>query len=95
MNKIKIISATDVRNNWFEVLNWINVNRKEIWVKKHNRIIVKILPGEEPKIDNIEEIITKTKGSLANKKTYFPYQEDKNAITREKAYMKKTRLWKT
>lgn len=93
MNNAKIISATDVRNNWFEVLNWINVNKKSVWVKKHNRIIVKILPCDEPKINNLEDIINRTRGILANKKTYFPYENPK-IIKREKKANNPETLWK-
>lgn len=95
MNNLKIITATEARNKWFEVLNWVNTQRKEIWVRKNNKIVVRILPGDEPMIDNVEEVITRTRGMLAKKKTYFPYQDDKKVIAREKAYMKKVRLWKT
>ena len=56
MNNLKIITATEARNKWFEVLNWVNTQRKEIWVRKNNKIVVRILPGNEPMIDNVEEV---------------------------------------
>ncbi|GIW64326.1 MAG: hypothetical protein KatS3mg092_0259 [Patescibacteria group bacterium] len=93
MSDIKIVTATEARKNWFALLNWVNTYNGEVFIKKNKRIIVKLIPGEKPVLDNLENIIKKTKGRLKNKKTYFPY-EDKKIISREKKYLKNIRLWK-
>lgn len=93
MNNLKILSATEVRNNWFEVLNWINYEKKEVWVKKNNKIIAKITPSYQPKLDDLETVINNTYGMLKGKIAYFPY-EDKRIITAEKKYNRPAKLWK-
>ncbi len=94
MNNLKTISATEARNNWFELLRWVNQERKEVWIKKNKKILVKILPGDPPTIDNLEDIIRRTRGMFKGKKTYFPYQDDKKVIARERKYLNDVRLWK-
>ena len=94
MKNLRIISATDARNNWFEILNWLNIERKEIWIKKRNRIIAKLYPGEIPVIDNVEDVIKRTFGFLKGKKGEFPYQENKKVIKREREHLRKVRSWK-
>lgn len=93
MKNVKIVSATEARNNWFEILNWVNLEKGEVLVKKNERIFVRILPGEKPVIDDLDEILEKTYGRLANKKSYFPY-EDRKIIKREKNANNPSRLWK-
>ena len=94
MKNLRIISATEARNNWFEILNWVNQERKEVWIKKNKKIAVKLSPGDPPNIDNIEDVIKRTRGMFKGKKTYFPYQDDKKVIERERKYLTNVRLWK-
>lgn len=94
MRNLKIFSATEARNNWFEILNWVNTERKEVWIKKRNTIIARIYPGETPIIGNVDEIIKQACGFLKGKKGIFPYQENKKVIKRERKYLKKIRSWK-
>lgn len=94
MRNLKIISATEARNNWFEILNWVNTERKEVWIKKNKKVIAKILPGERANIENVEEIIEKTFGYLRDKEGTFPYQNDKKAIIREKKANDPNKLWR-
>jgi len=83
MANIKVISATEARNKWFELLSWVNTYNGEVMIKKRNRIVAKISPGEKPVIDDVDEILDKIYGRLAGKKVYFPY-EDKKVIKKEK-----------
>ncbi|MFN4212952.1 MAG: hypothetical protein ACK4FL_03270 [Microgenomates group bacterium] len=94
MANIKIISATQARNNWFEILNWVNIERKEVWIRKNDKVVAKILPGDKVSIENMDEVIKKTFGYLKGKKGVFPYQEDKKVIIREKKANDPNRLWK-
>lgn len=94
MGNLKIISATEARNNWFEILNWVNTERKEVWIKKNKKVVAKILPGERVNIENIEEIIKKTFGYLRGKKGTFPYQDNKKVIIREKRVNDPNKLWR-
>lgn len=94
MGNFKIISATEARNNWFEILNWVNTERKEVWIKKNKKVVAKILPGERVNIENIEEIIKKTFGYLRGKKGTFPYQDNKKVIIREKRVNDPNKLWR-
>lgn len=94
MRNLKIISATEARNNWFEILNWVNTERKEVWIKKNKKVVVKILPGERANIENVEEVIKKTFGYLKDKKGSFPYQDNKKVIIREREANNPNKLWK-
>lgn len=94
MGNLKIISATEARNNWFEILNWVNSERKEVWIKKNKKVVAKILPGERANIEDVQEIIKKTFGYLKNKKGTFPYQDDKKVISREKKTNDPNKLWR-
>ncbi len=93
MGNLKIISATEVRNNWFEILNWVNYEKGEVLVKKNKRIYVRILPGETPKLESLDEILEKIYGRLVKKKAYFPY-EDKKILEKERKANKPPKLWK-
>ncbi|MCM8788127.1 MAG: hypothetical protein NC935_08820 [Candidatus Omnitrophica bacterium] len=93
MANIKIISATQARNNWFEILNWVNYEKGEVLVKKNKRFYVRIIPGETPKLESLDEVLNKIYGRLANKKSYFPY-EDKKIIKKEKKANTPPKLWK-
>ena len=94
MDNLKIITATEARNNWFEVLHWINSEKKEVWIRRNKTIIAKISPGDTPMIGDIEEVIRRTKGMLAGKKTYFPYENPKIQAKERKANNPNT-IWKT
>jgi len=52
-------------------------------IKKRNRIVAKIFPGEKPVIEDVDEVLEKMKGRLKGENVYFPY-EDKKIIAREK-----------
>lgn len=95
MGNLKIISATEARNNWFEILDWVNSERKEILIKKNKKVVAKILPGDRANIENPEEIIKRTFGYLKDKRGAFPYQEDKKVIVREKKQTTSTNYGKT
>lgn len=93
MGNVKIVSATEARNNWFEILNWVNYEKGEVLVKKNKRIFVRILPGERPKLESLDEVLKKTYGRLTGKKPYFPY-EDKKILEKEKKANNPPKLWK-
>jgi len=93
VKNIKIISATTARNKWFELINWINTEKKEVWIKRRNKIVLKIYPSYSSSFEDTAAILEKTRGILKNKKTFFPYQDDKKVIEREKKYLKKIRKW--
>ncbi len=93
MRNIKIISATTARNKWFELINWVNIEKKEVWVKRRNKIVLKIYPGYVPSFEDKEAIIEKTRGILKKRANLFPYQEDKRVIRQEKNYLKTIRKW--
>ena len=83
MANIKVISATEARNKWFELLSWVNTYNGEVMIKRRNRIVAKISAGEKPVIEDVNEILDKIYGRLSGKKAYFPY-EDKKVIKKEK-----------
>lgn len=92
MRNLKIISATEARNNWFEILNWVNFVKGEILIKKNKRIFARILPGKIPEINSVDEILNKIYGRATKKKAYFPY-EDKRIIKKEKKANNPNLLW--
>ncbi len=87
MGNIKIVWATQARNNWFEILNWVNTERKEVWVKKNKKLVAKILPGDKVIIENIDKVIKKSFGYLKGKKESSLIREGKKVIIREKKPM--------
>lgn len=48
------ISATDARNNWFEVLNYVHFSNKDVYVTKNNKTLVKISPVRDEKEDRVK-----------------------------------------
>ena len=95
MKNITIISATTARNRWFELINWINAEKREVWIKRRNKIVLKIYPGYTPSFEDQEVIIKKTRGMLRKKANLFPYQENKRVIRQEKDYLRRVKEWPT
>ena len=93
-SSIKIIPATELRNNLFEIINWINAERKEVWITKNSETVAKLIPAKRYTIEDIDEIIKRTRGMLKGKKVIFPYQDNKKVIARERKYLKDVREWK-
>ncbi|KKS74288.1 hypothetical protein A2968_05815 [Candidatus Gottesmanbacteria bacterium RIFCSPLOWO2_01_FULL_42_22] len=83
MKNVRIVNATDLRNNLFEILNWINFEKKEAVITKNNMPIARIIPEKNYSIATIDEVIKRTYGMFRNDKVYFPY-EDPKIITKEK-----------
>lgn len=93
MNSLKTISATEARNNWFEILNWINAKDVTITITKNNLPIAKIVGVKTFRLKKTTEIARNLRGFLKGKKVYFPY-EDHRIIARERKYLNDARLWK-
>lgn len=90
----KTLTATEVRNKWFEVLTWVNAERKNIIITKNKLPIAKISPARRVRLKgDVEELIKRTYGMLKDKKGYFPY-EDPKVIAREKKHMRSLKKWK-
>ena len=84
MKNVKIVAATDLRNNLFEILNWINFEKKEAIITKNNMPIARLIPEKNYNIYDLKEIIRKTYGMFKNKKVYFPYVDAKIIETEKK-----------
>ena len=93
MKNIKIIQATDLRNNLFEILNWINSEKKEVIITKNESPIARLTPEKNYQIYDVEEVIKRTRGMFKGKKVYFPY-EDPKIIAKEKKANNPDKLWK-
>lgn len=93
MKNVRIVPATDLRNNLFEILNWINFEKKEAIITKNNMPIARLIPEKKYKIDNIDEVIKRTYGMFKNTKVHFPY-EDPEIIINEKKFNNPDQLWK-
>lgn len=93
MNNIRTISATEARNNWFEILNWINVKDEAITITKNNLPIAKIVGVKTFRLKKTAEVAKSLRGFLKGKKVYFPY-EDPKIVAKERKYMDDVRLWK-
>ena len=93
MKNVRIVPATDLRNNLFEILNWINFEKKEAIITKNNMPIARLIPEKKYRIDNIDEVIKRTYGMFKGKKNYFPY-EDPEVIEKEVKFNNPDKLWK-
>ncbi len=87
----RIISATEARNKWFEILNIVYFGGEEVIIEKNNTPIVKLIPMVKPGLDSAEEIIEKTFGFLKTTDNYW-FSEDKKVRTKEIKYS--DRIWK-
>jgi len=93
MNNVKTVSATEARNNWFEILNWINAKGVTVTITKNNSPIAKIVGVKTFRLKKMAEIARNLRGFLKGKKAYFPY-EDPKIISKERKYLNDVRLWK-
>ncbi len=95
MNSKNIKTATEARNNWFEILNRVYFSGEPVFIKKNNKIIVKIIPAIEVKADTRKKKKTwrDLKGFLKDEDAYFPY-EDPEIIELEKKRNNPEELWK-
>lgn len=91
--KIKTITATEARNNWFEILNWVNANNEEVAITKNNLPVAKIVGIKRYKFRKTYEVALSLRGFLKKNKVYFP-SEDKVIKLKEKKYMDRVKLWK-
>lgn len=87
----RIITATEARNRWFEILNLVYFRGEDIVIEKNDVPIVKIVAFKKPEIEDVNLVIKKTFGFLKNITTYFP-SLDKKIRAREIGFM--DRLWK-
>lgn len=65
-----IITATEVRNNFFNLINMIVETREPIFVKKNNEVVIKLEPvGEELNSDweETKKILDETRGMWAHR----------------------------
>lgn len=90
--KTKSISATEARNNWFEILNWVNANKGEISITKNSLPVAKIVGIKRYNFKKTYEVALSLRGFLKKTKVYFP-SEDKKVKLKEKNYMDKVRQW--
>lgn len=93
MKNVITLPATELRNNLFEILNWINFEKKEAIITKNNLPIARLIPEKNYKVYDINEVIKRTYGMFKEKKVYFPY-EDPKIIAREKKANSPDKLWK-
>lgn len=91
MKDLKIISATEARNRWFELLNLVYFKGTSILVEKNKVPMIKLIPAGKVNLRRTDELLEETFGFLKSRKTYWP-SEDKKVIKREKRYL--DRLWK-
>lgn len=87
-----LITATEARNKWFEILNLVYFRGEEIVIEKNKIPIVKLTAVGKPNVISASEVIKKTAGFLKNMKTYWP-SEDKRVGKREIKYMDKLKSW--
>lgn len=92
MKNVRIVKATDLRNNLFEILNWINFEKKEAIITKNDLPIARLIPEKTYAIDDLDEIIRRTYGMFKDVKTYFPY-EDPKIIEKEKKLNNPKKIW--
>ena len=91
MLKTKIISATEARNKWFEILNHVYFNGESIIIEKNKLPMIKLSRVMKPSLTSAEEVIKKTFGFLKTaKKTAWPV-EPKEVRKKNNAYLKK--IW--
>lgn len=65
-----IITATEVRNNFFNLINMVVETREPIFVKKNNEVVIKLEPvGEELNSDweETKRILDETRGMWAHR----------------------------
>ena len=93
MTHVRIVQATDLRNNLFEILNWINFEKKEAIITKNNLPIARLIPEKNYSIYGLEEVIKRTYGMFKEIKVYFPYKDPK-IIEKEKKFNVSDKLWK-
>lgn len=65
-----IITATEVRNNFFNLINMVVETREPIFVKKNNEVVVKLEPvGEElnSEWEETKRILDETRGMWAHR----------------------------
>ncbi|HRN70169.1 MAG TPA: hypothetical protein PLS49_03195 [Candidatus Woesebacteria bacterium] len=96
MNAKNIKTATEARNNWFEIINRVYFSGEPIYIKKNNKIIVK-LSAMKKTLSTTKKIKKRTwqelKGFLKNEDTYFPF-EDPKVIEIQKKLNNTEELWK-
>jgi prevent-host-death family protein len=93
MDNLKIVSATEARNNWFEILNWVNTKDEAVTITKNSLPIAKIIGVKTYRLKKTVEIARNLRGFLKDKRVYFPYKDPK-VIARERKYLNDVRLWK-
>lgn len=65
-----IITATDVRNDFFNLINLVAKTKEPIYIKKDNEVMVKLGPvGNEldQEWENTKKILDETRGIWANR----------------------------
>lgn len=65
-----IITATDVRNDFFNLINLVAKTKEPIYIKKDNEVIVKLEPvGEELNSDweETKKVLDRVRGMWADK----------------------------
>ena len=67
--KIKVISATNARKHWFEILNRVYFTGEAVTIEKNNIPLVKLMPVDTKRRLPAAEVIRRTHGFLKNKKT--------------------------
>ena len=93
MKNVRIVPATDLRNNLFEILNWINFERKEAIITKNNTPVARLIPERNYSIESLDEVVRRTYGMFKDEKVYFPY-EDPKILEKEKKFNTPNKLWK-
>lgn len=80
MNSKNIKTATEARNNWFEIINRVYFSGEPVYIKKNNKIILKLSAVNKtiPKIKKIKKKSWRElKGFLKDEDTYFPFEDPK------------------
>jgi hypothetical protein len=65
-----IITATDVRNDFFNLINLVAKTKEPIYIKKDNEVMVKLEPvGEDldKEWEDIKKLLDETRGMWANR----------------------------
>jgi len=72
---INIISATQARKRWFELLNLVYFQGESVIIEKNSIPIVRLTSVKKPSLKSTDEVILKTAGFLRKNKTFWPSED--------------------
>lgn len=72
-----VISATEARTRWFEILNLVSFAGESFIIEKNNVPLVKLTAVAKPNIYSAKEVILKTAGYLKDVKNFWTSENPK------------------